>query len=198
MKLQAYGSLITVATTLISVLPAYAGPLDTYGGSMLDPTTGNPLALCSDKGLGNNTTKEASTSDLENRYKSTYDALNKSAQSDSHSKDDKQSMGGSFMGFGANYSSENKSSDSSSSSNESKLGTSLDTGSINKTSNATETSTVVVGKDCSAVAAAEAARDGAAYQADAMVKSTQIATDGKVKATQIEANQKFMETLLKW
>jgi hypothetical protein len=52
MKLNLVGSIVTAFTLVASVLPAQAGPLDTYGGSMLDPTAGDPTALCSDKGLG--------------------------------------------------------------------------------------------------------------------------------------------------
>ena len=198
MKLNLAGSVVTTFVLVASVLPAKAGPLDTYGGSMLDPTAGDPTALCSDKGLGNDAVKVASTSDVESTFKSGNDLFTKAMQANSSSDDEKTGGGISFMGIGANASHESKTANSSSSSDEMKKSDNLAMGNINKGSSDFEATTVRVGKDCSAVAAASAARDAAAYNADAMVKSTQIATDGKVKATEITVNGQFMQNLLKW
>lgn len=103
------------------------------------------------------------------------------------------------MGIGANGSHEEASSHNHASSDEGKRDRSnLDRNSSRDEEYSKTSTPTAAGKSCSEFVKAAAARDAAAYQADAQVQSVKIATEGKVEAIKTEANNKFLENLLKW
>lgn len=103
------------------------------------------------------------------------------------------------MGIGANGSHEEADSHNRTNSDEGKRDRSNANRNTSHDENSSKTSTpTAAGKSCAELVKAAAARDAAAYQADAQVQSVKIATDGKLEAIKTEANNKFIESLLKW
>jgi hypothetical protein len=195
-------SFILSTSFLTAVVPAYAGPLDSYHGSILDPASStlsnDPRALCSDV-VASNTSIQKSSSDVESTYKQGSMYFNKSSQANSNSEDEKIGGSASFMGIGGSASYEDKTANSSSSSNEGRSENNSAAGNINKASSESTTSTAVAaGRNCDAFVKASAERDAAAYSADAQVQSVRYATDAKLKATQAQMNAQFLDGLLKW
>lgn len=195
----------TLTSVLTATLPIYAGPLESYNGSILDSKseiaskeTLASRALCSDI-VAMNTSELSRTSEVDNSGKLGSHDKRLAAQINSSSKE--TNLGASYMGIGGTYGS--KSAKNSSSNTESISDRNNEWRNSNKAANATKTQTAVTaGKNCDAVytalfkAAAE--RDAAAYKADADVQMTKYATDAKLKASEAEARQKFLEGLLKW
>jgi hypothetical protein len=195
-------TLLTTASCLAPLTPAFAGPLDKYGGSILDP--GSSVLSTDPRLLCNDVVKDATA---EHRSSSGRDGMSQSAENDAWKKTDndastsseKSSRGASFMGIGANMSDEKSSSHNHANSDEGKRDRSNSNRNSSRDEEYSKTSTpTAAGKDCSDFVKAAATRDAAAYQADAQVQSVKIATDGKLEAIKTEANNKFIEGLLKW
>jgi|GEM_PF-2108152 len=203
MKLmQIAATLITTASCLAPFAPAFAGPLDKYGGSILDPSSSalssDPRLLCDDivkdataehrRGAGRDNSSQSSSSDA-----------HKETDSDAGTSSEKTSGGVSYAGIGANGSHEEASSHNRASSREGNRAGSNSNRNTSQDDEYSKTSTpTAAGKSCSEFVKAAAARDAAAYQADAQVQSVKIATEGKLEAIKTEANNKFLEGLLKW
>jgi hypothetical protein len=197
-------ALLTMITCFVPLVPVYAepGPLDLYGGSILDP---NSSALSSDPTLLCDDIVQAATSERGSQVG--RDTLEHDKSSDAHknmnssssNSSEKDSKGGSFMGIGAKTSNEATSSNQQATSDEGKSDNSNLNQSKSDDSSYEKISTpTAAGKNCSGLTKAAAERDAAAYAAHAQVKSVDIATKGKLDAIKIEGNNKFLENLMKW
>jgi hypothetical protein len=207
-------AVFTTASCLVPLAPAHAGPLDQYGGSILDPNSSilakDPRALCSDvirDDIDESSMKAESARQHQEKSVDTWDNGNTWDRGNTSDKNSKKSSqkGASFMGIGANMSDSSEDSHKSSAYDK---GTVYDKGSDTDESSdsnsgkyETHTKTTrakTAGKNCDAFVTASATRDAAAYGADAQVKMTEIATKGKLEAVKVESNAKFMESLMKW
>jgi hypothetical protein len=212
-------AVFTTASCLAPLAPAHAGPLDQYGGSMLDPKSDfmtsvaknqENKALCDDIVAADKVEANQQGSSEHSDRVNQRDTWDMGHSSESKSKKDKREGFSAPGGVGLNMSNisekEKKASDFSRG----------DKGSDNMSSDKQSSSASFSqshssskGKTCSTLyvglANASAARDGAAFAADAQVKiaetqvkMTEIATKGKVEAIKIESNAKFMENLMNW
>jgi hypothetical protein len=203
MKLmQIAATLITTASCLAPFAPAFAGPLDKYGGSILDPNSStlssDPRLLCDDI-VKDATAESRNVSDRGGASQSSSNDASKRNNTDAGTSSEKTSGGGSFMGIGANGSHEEASSHNRTNSQEDNRNRSNSNQNSSHDENSSKTSTpTAAGKSCAELVKAAAARDAAAYQADAQVQSVKIATEGKLEAIKTESNNKFIESLLKW
>jgi hypothetical protein len=205
MKLTKFATALVAATAcLVPLVPAYAGPgpLDLYGGSILDP---NSSALSSDPRLLCDDIVQAATS--ERGSQTARDSLehdkssnaHKNMNSSSSSSSEKDSKGASFIGIGAKTSNEETSSNQQATSDEGKSDNSnLSQSKSNDGSYEKISTPTAAGKACSGLVKAAGERDAAAFNADAEVKKVDIATKGKLEAIKSEANSKFLESLMKW
>lgn len=195
-------AVLTIASCLAPLTPAQAGPLDQYGGSILDPNSStlakDPRALCSDVVRDETTeTRIAAASESGHKEKST-DTWDNGNTWDNHNKKTSE-KGGGFGPFSVKMNDSNESSQKGSVYNKgSHSDESEDSNRAKFEQYGKTTKAVAAGKNCDAFVTASAARDAAAYAADGQVKMTEIATKGKVEAVKIEANAKFMESLMKW
>jgi hypothetical protein len=195
-------SSIATIFCLTPLAPAFAGPLDSYRGSILDPSSStlstNPQALCSDIVKADETESKSGSASTRSEQKNATDEWNRS-QNDAKSSGSETSAGGSFMGISANYGSKKNSSSQNSSTDAGKTDNSRTTNSTNQRERYNKTSTNrAVGKDCGEFVKAAANRDAAAYAADAQVQMVRSTNEAKLKAQEVEANSKLVESLTKW